>query len=95
MPELLDDNIDFKPKVPKPDSRIALVSLSVFMILLVLQFKYIGSSETELMEGSYIWMPFLVTGISGILITPKSAITLGLLTLPTTYIFYETIWHGL
>jgi hypothetical protein len=95
MPEILDNKFNFKPKVPKPDVRVAIISLSVFIILLVLQFIYFGTSETALMEGSYYWMPFLVTGILGFVITPKRAISLGLLTVPVTYIFYETIWHGL
>ena len=95
MTELLDNKFNFKPKVPKPDPRVALISLSVFIILLIVQFIYIGTSETSLMEGSYYWMPFLVTGLLGFMVTPKRAISLGLLTVPVTFIFYETIWHSL
>lgn len=93
---LLDDHkIDQSPKEKKPDKRLGILGLVVFGGLLLTQFWLGFTSETALVEGSYIWMPFLVFGISAFIVPPKRAFLLGVLTLPATFIFYETIWPSL
>ncbi|MCH2023899.1 MAG: hypothetical protein MK207_15595 [Saprospiraceae bacterium] len=95
MTELLDDKMDIKPNDPKPNYYIGYTSLMIFLFLIFIQFRGYGTSETLLVQGSYFWLPFFVTGILSFVIKPKNAIILGVLTVPILYIFYQTIWHGL
>lgn len=95
MSQILDDHsFDLKPIIPKPDKRVAFAALILFFVLLGYQFGIGADSETELVQGSYIWMPFLVTGIVAFFLPPKRAILLGILTIPATFLFYETLWQA-
>lgn len=93
---ILDDHkFELKSIVPKPDKRLASGALVLFSVLIGGQLGMGADSETELVQGSYIWMPFLVLAIAAFFLPPKRAILLGILTVPVTYVFYETIWNAL
>jgi len=93
MTQLLDDyKYDEKPKVPKPNKLVGLIGILIFGGLLSYQFTTYGTSETALVEGSFVWMPFLILSITGFILPPKRAILLAVLTVPVTFLFYVLIW---
>ena len=99
MAQLLDDH-EFelkspKPEVPKPNKLVGLIGITIFLFLLGVQFTSFGTSETALVQGSFVWMPFLVGGFLGFMLPPKRAIFFGLVTIPVTAIFYAVIWPAL
>jgi hypothetical protein len=96
MTQLLDDyKYREKPKAPKPNNLFGLISILIFGSLLTYQFTTYGTSETALVQGSYVWMPFLILSLAGFILPPKRAIILAILTVPVTYFFYLVIWPGL
>ncbi len=97
MAQLLDDHeFDLpKPEAPKPNNLVGIIGLLIFFSLLGVQLTSFGTSETALVQGSFVWMPFLVGGLLGFMLPPKRAILFGLLTIPVTAIFYAVIWPAL
>lgn len=96
MGSILDDNnIAEKTINEKPSKALALSSLVCFIGLLIGQGVYYSTSETALVEGSYIWMPFLVLGIVSFFMPVRKALLMFLLTDVVVFIFYETIWDAL
>lgn len=98
MAKILDDNLanqeKASPKEATIDRRIALVFFILFIVALYGQSQY-GTSETALVEGSYVWMPLLVVSISANLVPPLKSIFYGCCSLPLIYFFYEAIWPAL
>jgi hypothetical protein len=96
MSNLLDDHeFDIKPRKEKPKTIVGVLSFFIFMGLFGTQIAWGETSETALVKGSYIWMPFLVTGLLGFALPPKKALLVGVLTVPVTFIFYMLIWPAL
>jgi len=95
MPEILDDNNTTSNVNSKPSYPLAVSSLVCFIGLLIGQGAYYGTSETALVEGSYVWMPFLVLGVVSFGVSPKKALLAFLLTDVVLFIFYATIWGSL
>ena len=96
MTQLLDDyKYEEKPKVPKPKKLVGLISILILGMLFQYQITTHGTSETALVEGSFVWMPFIVLSITGFILPPKRAILLAVLTVPVTFLFYMLIWPAL
>lgn len=99
MSNLLDDhefNVKVeKPKKEEPKTIIGVISFFIFLTMFITQIVKGGTSETALVQGSYIWMPFLVMSLLGFILPPKKALIAGLLTVPVTFIFYLLIWPAL
>lgn len=99
MSNLLDDhefNVKVeKPKKEEPKTIIGVVSFFIFLTMFITQIVRGETSETALVKGSYIWMPFLVMSLLGFLLPPKKALMAGVLTVPVTFIFYLLIWPAL
>ena len=99
MSKILDDH-EFnlkkeKPKKEAPKKIVGVLGLVLFFAIFGTQIAWGKTSETALVEGSYIWMPFLVIGILGFGLPPKKALIAGVLTVPVTFIFYMLIWPAL
>lgn len=93
MSNLLDDHeFDLKPKKEEPKTIIAVVSFFIFLAMFGTQIIWGETSETALVKGSYIWMPFLVMSLLGFILPPKKVFIAGILTVPATFIFYMLIW---
>jgi len=93
MRNLLDDHeFNLKPKKEAPKTIIGVLSFFIFFALFGTQIVWGVTSETALVKGSYIWMPFLVMGLLGFVLPPKKAILAGVLTVPATFIFYMLLW---
>lgn len=93
MSNLLDDHeFNLKPKKEGPQKIVGVISFFLFLALFTTQIAWEETSETALVKGSYIWMPFLVMGLLGFVLPPKKAILAGVLTVPATFIFYMLIW---
>ncbi|BDS11170.1 hypothetical protein [Aureispira anguillae] len=94
--ELLDDlNLAPKPKKTKPNKKVMIVGFLMSFNLFAYQILTERTSETELVLGSYFWMPFLALGLFGGIYPPKKAILLSVLTVPIIFIFYGVIWPSL
>ncbi|CAA6807636.1 MAG: Unknown protein [uncultured Aureispira sp.] len=93
MNNLLDDHeFDLSPKKEAPKKIIGALSLFTFLLLIGTQIAWGETSETALVKGSYIWMPFLVMSFLGFILAPKKVLIAGALTVPATFIFYLFIW---
>ena len=58
MTQLLDDyKYEEKPEVPKPKKLVGLISILILGMLFQYQVTTHGTSETALVEGSFVWMP--------------------------------------
>jgi hypothetical protein len=99
MSNLLDDH-EFnlkteKAKKEKPKTIIGVISFFIFLAMFGTQIVWGETSETALVKGSYIWMPFLVMSLLGFVLPPKKALLAGVLTVPVTFLFYILIWPAL
>lgn len=78
-----------------PNKIIGWLGLFAFLVSFIGQLWVGATSESELVMGSYFWMPLLTLGVVGFILPPRKAILTTLFSLFLIFIFYQTIWSAL
>ena len=94
----LDDLKDILPEKQveaTPNKFLGVVFLLLGVIVLVAVFATGRTSQTELVEASYLFMPLFAMGIAAYVLLPRKIPLVGFFSVVGLWLFYEIIWPSL